>query len=103
MTAFWRGVATGSVTAAMPAFFPEAAYAQIKTLPDPRGDWMIRLVLDYRLDVGAAHRLVGPGAQLVGVDVPTAYAHWVPAGSCYNNDGYWEVPERARRLPHEQR
>jgi hypothetical protein len=92
MNAFWRGVSTGSAAPAMPAFFPEAAYAQIKAEPDPRGDWLIRLVLDYRLDVGAAHRLVGPGARLVGVEVPTSYAHWVPPGVCYNSGGYWEVP-----------
>ena len=88
----WRGVTDGSVARAMPAFFPEAAYAQIKAEPDPHGDWLIRLVLDYRLDVGAAHRLVGPGAQLVGVEVPMSYAHWVPPGVCYNSGGYWEVP-----------
>ncbi len=92
MNDLWRGVTDGSVAPAMPAFFPEAAYAQIKAEPDPRSDWLIRLVLDYRLDVGAAHRLVGPGARLVGVDVPMSYAHWVPPGVCYNSGGYWEVP-----------
>ena len=92
MNALWRGVTTGSVRPAMPAFFPEAAYAQIKAEADPRSDWLIRLVLDYRLDVGAAHRLVGRGAVLVGVDVPMSYAHWVPPGVCYNSGGYWEVP-----------
>lgn len=95
MRDFWRAVVTGSVAAGMPAFFPEGAYAQVKTLADPRGDWVARLVHGYALDIGAAHRLLGaqPGAaQLLGVRVPMAFAHWVPPGSCYNGVGYWEVP-----------
>jgi hypothetical protein len=95
MRDFWGAVVADSVQTGMPAFFPQSAYAQLKTLGNPRGDWVIRLVLDYRLDIGAAHRLLGAkptAAQLVAVRVPMEFAHWVPAGSCYNDIGYWEVP-----------
>jgi hypothetical protein len=76
----------------MRAFFPEGAYAQVKEIADARGDYVDRLVEDYRLDIAAAHALIGAGARLVAVDVPDASVHWVPPGACYNRVGYWEVP-----------
>ena len=81
--------------AALPAFFPEAAYAQVKAISDPRADWLDRLVGAYRLDIGAAHALLSAGgtrARLLRVDVPAAFAHWVRPGACYNRIGYYEVP-----------
>src|SRR5947209_9127186 len=92
MAALWRGVTSGGVRAAMPAFFPEAAYAQVKAIASPRADWADRLVHGYSLDLAAAHALVRPGAQLVRVDVPSHYGHWVPPGACYHGVGYFEVP-----------
>jgi hypothetical protein len=95
MASFWEGVKTDSVPAARPAFFPERAYEQLKTLGDPKGDYVIRLLLDYRLDIGAVHTLLGPNAssaQLVAVNVPESYVHWVDPGACYNQVGYYEVP-----------
>jgi hypothetical protein len=95
MAALWHGIRTDSVRAAMPAFFPEAAYAQLKGIADPRGDWQERLVGDYTLDIGAAHQLLSrhaAQARLVGVAVPGSYTHWVSPGACYNSEGYYEVP-----------
>jgi hypothetical protein len=95
MAALWAGVRTNSVHAALPAFFPEAAYAQVKAISDPQGDWQSRLVGNFKLDLAAAHSLLGSGAagaQLVEVDVPSDFAHWVSPGACYNRLGYWEVP-----------
>lgn len=95
MAALWQGVVAGSATPALPAFFPETAYAQLKALADPDADWSGRLVADYGLDLAAAHALLGPdagSAQLQTVDVPAAAAHWVPAGVCANRLGYYEVP-----------
>jgi hypothetical protein len=95
MAAFWSGVVAGSVTKALPAFFPERAYAQLKAIGAPESDWKYRLVHDYALDVGAAHRLLGAdpgGAQLLGVRVTNSYGHWVPPGACYNSVGYFEQP-----------
>lgn len=91
MRQFWAGVANGRPTAALPAFFPLGAYRQVKALSDPAADWRDRLVALYDLDLGAAHRLVGPGATLEGVDVPAAAATWVRPGEEYNKIGYWRV------------
>jgi hypothetical protein len=79
----------------MPAFFPERAYAQVKAIADPEADYEARLIGDYRLALAAAHSLLGAAARtarLIGVEVPRAYAHWVPPGACYNRIGYYEVP-----------
>ena len=95
MAALWKGIQTNSVGPALAAFFPERAYAQLKQIGDPAGDWSGRLVADYRLDIGAAHALLGSGAasaRLLEVMVPQSYAHWVGPGACYNGVGYYEVP-----------
>jgi len=95
MRALWSAVRTGSDGPAMGAFFPERAYAQVKAIADPAADYRNRLIADYRLDLGAAHALLGnaaPGARLLYVSVPAGYAHWVDPGACYNRVGYYEVP-----------
>jgi hypothetical protein len=95
MSLLWQGIVANSVASAMPAFFPEDAYVRLKDVADPADDYLDRLVHDYRLDLGAAHALLGADAtssQLVGVTVPSEYAHWVPPGTCYNRVGYFEVP-----------
>lgn len=95
MADFWRAVQVGRVWPGVPAFFPEAAYVQIKAISDPQADWRNRLLGDYVLDVKAAHQLLGAdprAAKLLGVRVPESYAHWVPPNVCYNSSGYWEVP-----------
>jgi hypothetical protein len=95
MAGLWRGVRRDSVRAALPAFFPRPAYLQVKAIPDAGADWTDRLAGDFRLDLAAAHGLLGPSpgsAHLLGVRVPAAYAHWVSPGACYNRVGYWEVP-----------
>ena len=92
MAGLWQGIVAGSATPALPAFFPQAAYVQLKTgIADPGGDWQNRLVADYALDIGAAHDLLGAGAasaSLVSVSVPESYAHWIPPGVCANGIGY---------------
>jgi hypothetical protein len=95
MRALWRGIKRNSLAAALPAFFPERAYLQVKAIADAAGDWRSRLVGDFQLDLGAAHNLLGGSAaqsHLIGVSVPASYAHWVTPGTCYNSVGYWEVP-----------
>jgi hypothetical protein len=88
----WLAVTTGNPRFGLPAFFPEAAYKQVKAIPYPAADWQYRLWYDFGLDVRAAHRLAGPGAQLVRVIMPAAYTVWVPPGACYNSVGYWHAP-----------
>ncbi len=95
MTALWNGVQHDSAHIAMPAYFPESAYVQVKAIGDAAGDWQDRLVRDYALDLSAAHALLGADphrARLIRVIVPSAYAHWVEPGACYNRVGYYEVP-----------
>jgi hypothetical protein len=96
MADLWQSVVTGNANLAMPAFFPLGAYAQLKAIPDPQADWHDRLVAAFTLDVVAAHDLLGTTAataQLVSVNVPSQYAHWVTSGVCYNSIGYYEVPD----------
>jgi hypothetical protein len=95
MAALWAGIVTNSLAAALPAFFPEAAYVQLKAIASASSDWTGRLVHDFSLDLASAHALLGPGAasaRLVAVDVPESYGHWVVPGVCYNSLGYYEMP-----------
>jgi hypothetical protein len=90
----WLAVSTGRPSLAKPAFFPLGAYKQVKAIYDAAGDWRTRLWLDFRLDVRAAHRLLGThpaAAKLVRVIVPSAGAAWIDPGVCYNKVGYWHV------------
>jgi hypothetical protein len=94
MQALWNGIRTGSLTSAMPAFFPEGSYRQLKTIYNASGDYTGRLTGDYRLDIEAAHSLLGAhakDARLLEVRVPGDYAHWVDPGVCDNRVGYYEV------------
>ena len=95
MQALWTGVVQGSVQPALPAFFPQSAYVQLKTgLYDPTSDWSNRLVADYGLDIQAAHALIASdpsGASFVGVNVAEQYGHWIHPGICANGIGYYEV------------
>lgn len=92
MRDLWLAVTKGTARFALPAFFPEAAYEQVKAIANPQSDWQNRLWYDFTLDVTAAHHLVGGGAKLVKVIVPAQYAAWVYPGACYNSIGYWHVP-----------
>lgn len=94
MAALWTGIVHDSPSDAVPSFFPEGAYLQLKTIVDASGDFENRLLHDFDLDIAAANSLLGPGAAgatLVRVDVPSEYAHWIPAGVCDNDVGYYEV------------
>lgn len=88
----WLAVTTGDPKYALPAFFPEKAYAQVKAIGDPNWDWENRLWLDFTLDLAAAHKLVKPGARLTEIDVAPQFLQWIPPGVCYNNVGYWHAP-----------
>jgi len=93
--ALWRAIHGDSPPLARPAFFPEAAYVRLKAIGDPRDDYTNRLLEDYALDIRTAHQLLGAeaaAARLVGVQVPSAHADWVPVGTCENDVGYYEVP-----------
>jgi hypothetical protein len=94
MAALWRGILEDSPAAARPAFFPQAAYQQVKQVSNANADYRDRLFANYRSDIQAAHLLLGRGARrarLVSVLVPRQWA-WIPPGYCYNRVGYWHAP-----------
>jgi hypothetical protein len=94
MTDLWTAVRTGKPRYGRPAFFPLDAYRQVKAIPFPAADWHNRLYADFRLDVAAAHSLLGAAARkarLVRVIVPAAAASWITPGICDNSIGYWHV------------
>jgi len=94
MSALWSGIVTGSPGTASPAFFPERAYEQLKSIYDAQADYVHRLLRDYSLDITAAHDLIVAGrsrAVFVRVDLPAHYGHWIPPGICDNRSGYFEV------------
>jgi hypothetical protein len=95
MASLWSGVVRDSLAAAMPAFFPEGAYLQLKSISDASSDWTSRLVHDYGLDITAAHGLLGRDAaraHLVAVEIVASYGHWIQPGVCDNRLGYYEMP-----------
>jgi hypothetical protein len=95
MATLWQAIARDSPRLALPAFFPQAAYVQLKAIESAASDWRQRLVGELQLDIAAAHALLGAGAaraRLLAVNVPSQYGHWVEPGACYNRIGYYEVP-----------
>jgi hypothetical protein len=96
MKDLWAAVVADRPAFAIDAFFPLTAYRQVKAIADPTTDWHNRLFGDFRLDVAAAHQLLGPGARkarLVKVIVAEAEASWIVPGVCFNGVGYWHVAE----------
>lgn len=95
MRGLWAAIGGEQIGLARAAFFPEAAYLQLKSVGDPAGDFENRLYVDYRLDIAAAHALLGVGAsrsRLLRTVAVAAYAHWVPPEVCDNRVGYYELP-----------
>jgi hypothetical protein len=85
-------VVAGRPDEALPAFFPLAAYVQVKALRDPAGDWQHRLVSTFDQDVVNVQRSLGDAAAtFLGIDVPDPAAVWVRPGAEVNKIGYWRV------------
>jgi hypothetical protein len=90
----WQAIVEDNPAVAAPFFFPRTAYVQVKAIQNPVSDYQNRLIGLYRLDIHAAHALLGPdsaGAQLVGVEVPTKQAVWIVPGVEYNKGSYYRV------------
>ena len=95
MSDLFGAIVTDSFAMAEPAYFPESAYLQLKTIDNPRSDYVNRLEGDFTLDIGAAHALLGNDAntaRLLEVTAPSGFGHWVPPGVCDNSVGYYELP-----------
>jgi hypothetical protein len=89
-----RAIATGDADLALPAFFPEVAYAQVKDIPKPERDWAARLVRAFRRDIAEYHQKLGPSAPkatFAGVKVAEARAKFMKPGSEGNRVGYYRV------------
>jgi hypothetical protein len=103
MSDLFQAVVTDSVATAQPAFFPESAYLQLKTIYNAKSDYENRLEGDFNLDIGAAHALLGNDAttaKLVQATAPSGFGHWIPPGVCDNSVGYYELPNA--RLVYEE-
>jgi hypothetical protein len=94
MALLGQAIATGNADAALPAFFPSVAYAQVKDIPQPERDWDQRLVSAFRRDIAEYRAKLGQGAgesTLVSVDVPEQSAKLMKPGSEGNRVGYYRV------------
>jgi hypothetical protein len=92
--ALWQAVVHDDPDRALPFFFPESAYRQVKDIGDPDGDWNNRLVANFRTDVHALHQQLGTlpaGARFERLDVPEGQAQWITPGVEFNKGSYWRV------------
>jgi hypothetical protein len=90
----WQAVQQDRPELAMPFFFPQAAYLQVKAIADPATDYEQRLIADYEQDIHTLHAQLGAdaaGAQFAGIDVPDVQAVLVQPGEESNRLSYWRV------------
>lgn len=93
-TALWDAIVSDDPDRAMVFFFPVTAYEQTKAIPKPAADWKHRLVSNYVRDIHALHKKLGSkvaSSKLVGLEVPTENAQWIPPGEEGNKTGYFRV------------
>jgi hypothetical protein len=79
----WQAVQQDRPELAMPFFFPQAAYLQVKAIADPATDYQQRLIANYEQDIHTLHAQLGAdaaGAQFDSIDVPDAQAVLVQPG-----------------------
>jgi hypothetical protein len=90
----WQAVQQDRPELAMPFFFPQAAYLQVKAIADPATDYQQRLIANYGQDIHTLHSQLGAdaaGAQFDSIDVPDAQAVLVQPGEESNKLSYWRV------------
>jgi hypothetical protein len=90
----WQAVQQDRPELAMPFFFPQAAYLQVKAISDPATDYQQRLIANYEQDIHTLHAQLGAdaaGAQFDSIDVPDAQAVLVQPGEESNKLSYWRV------------
>ena len=94
VNALWRAIVQDKPSVALPFFFPETAYLQVKDIANPAGDYQSRLLAHYDQDIHTLHTQLGDGAsqaQLTGMSVPEDQAQWITPGTEYNKGSYWRV------------
>jgi hypothetical protein len=90
----WQAVQQDRPELAIPFFFPQAAYLQVKAISDPTTDYRQRLIANYEQDIHTLHAQLGAdaaGAQFDSIDVPDAQAVLVQPGEESNKLSYWRV------------
>jgi hypothetical protein len=90
----WHAITSDDPASALPFFFPQSAYVQVKAISDPVGDYHSRLIANFEQDIHALHTQVGADgsrAKLGGLTVPGDQAVWVQPGAEYNKGSYWRV------------
>lgn len=90
----WNAIVQDDPSIALPFFFPKSAYLQVKAISNPSADYENRLIPWYRLDIEAAHAMLGSNAdsaQFVSVTVPKSQAEWIVPGVEYNKGSYYRV------------
>ncbi len=93
-TLLWDAIVADDPSRAYGAFFPEAAYVQIKDVADPAADWQNRLIGAFDADVHALHAQLGADATkatLVGLVIPPGQADWIEPGVEANSGSYWRI------------
>ena len=97
MKQLFRAIKNSSARVGATVFFPEAAYVAMKTgeIPDPKSDYVDRLIGLYDLDLAAYHAGTSSPARestLVKVNANARFTQWIEPGECENKIGYWHVP-----------
>jgi hypothetical protein len=91
--ALWTAIVRDDPDAAMPFFFPLAAYQQVKDVADPARDWNRRLVAAYARDIHELHKKLGKDAEaatFLKLDIGPA-PRWVEPHEEWNKIGYYRV------------
>lgn len=91
----WEAIVTDDPEKALPFFFPEGAYIQVKRMTEAEAtaDYANRLIAYYEQDIHALHQRLGADAEvaeLVELSVPPT-AQWIQPGVEYNRGSYWRV------------
>ena len=86
----WKAIVDDQPAEALPAFFPLGAYIQVKSIPDPAGDYQTRLITGLDQDVRSLHASLGSSGILSGISVPNTAA-WILPGVEANKGSYWRV------------
>jgi hypothetical protein len=91
----WEAIVTDDPEVALPFFFPEGAYLQVKRMTEDEAtaDYANRLIAYYEQDIHALHQRLGANAdaaELVELSVPPT-AQWIQPGVEYNKGSYWRV------------
>ena len=92
MADLWLAVTTGNPRFGLPAFFPEAAYKQVKASRIPPRTGRTGSGTTSPSTSARPTAWWARSARLVRVIVPASDAAWVYPGACYNTIGYWHVP-----------